>query len=311
MSMIPAQILIGVTWQSNPPFVEQLRQPAKGIALLSATLALGGAAAAVDLFVVGGGITPPGLPLISYTVLALVVMLSFALMFGGWPFMLPERRSVMRGMLMLVVCYIVSYGLFYFFFDFSFLRDAIGQSTGALPHGLFNANTAIVFAVTFSSGLSLLLHFDLWPLTAISILRRQPWLGLAWTVIALMFGCICMYLGVSVFRLTPLSFLARVPVPFVLGSIILLNAMEDSLFKEIRQPLRGICNASTATALGAGLVVVYEAVAHLIVGKSGANGQPDGNDALWMATAMLVTLLPLLVLVDFFRLWPFSYKRGT
>ena len=311
MSMIPAQILIGVTWHGNPHFAENLRQPAKGVALLFTTLALGAIAASIAFFIVGDGVAPPAFTLISYAVLTLVVMLWFALMFGGWPFVRPAENSFKRGLLMLFTCYVISYALLYIFFDFSFLRGAPGYATGFFPHGLFNANSAIVFVVTFSSALSLFLHFNLWPLTIISPLRRQPWLGLAWTILSLAFGYAGMYFGVSILGLSPLSFLAWVAVPFVLGSIIVLNAMEDSLFSKMRQPLKGICNTLAAIALAYGLAAAYSTAAHQIVIRSSENSPPNSTYALWMATAMLVTLLPLLVLIDFFALWPFSRKARS
>ena len=48
LCVIPMQIVVAVTWGANPGFVASLGQPAKGLVLLIATLAVGVVVAAVS-----------------------------------------------------------------------------------------------------------------------------------------------------------------------------------------------------------------------------------------------------------------------
>jgi hypothetical protein len=38
-------------------------------------------------------------------------------------------------------------------------------------------------------------------------------------------------------------FMVRVPIPFIFGSIVVLNMLQGSLFAKLEQPLKGVLNA--------------------------------------------------------------------
>lgn len=306
MSMTPAQVLICVTWGANPGFAANLRQPVKGVMLLCLTLAFGTLAAAIIFFAVGGGISPPGPMLVIYTILSVIVMFWLAIMFGGWPFTRMVRSETGSGLALLAACYGVSYLLFQTFFDFGFLHGAPVYVAALDPGGMFNANSALVFAVTATSILFLLLHFDLWPLTSVPALRQQPWLGMAWMALALAVGGLAMHLGVVVMRMEPLLFMVRVPIPFIFGTIVVLNMLQNSLFTGRGQPLRGICNTAVAAALGSVLAALYGLLAPLFAGTL-AMGTPSNDFERWLASALLGVTFPLLILfAEVFGLWPLA-----
>jgi hypothetical protein len=311
MAMIPAQILVGVTWGANPAFAANLEQPLKGMVMLLFTLAVGCAVAAIGFFTVGGGISPPAPMLVVYTILTVIVMFWLAIMFGGWPFMNSVKSPIGGGLLMLLACYGISYLLFQVFFDFGFMRGAPVYVAMLDPGGLFNANSALAFIVTAIAVLFLLLHFDLWPLTTVPALMRQPVLGLAWTALAVAVGGLAMYVGVAVMGMDPMLFMVRVPIPLIFGTIVVLNMLQNSLFASLVQPLKGFCNAFVAIVLGSLLAALYGLLAPLLTGTL-ATGAPGNDYERWLASALLGVTFPLLIFfAEYFRLWPFAEKPRT
>lgn len=311
MSMIPALILVGVTWRANPDFAAHLTQPAKGIALCFVVVTLGAIVAATDFFLVGGGVRPPPPMLVIYTITTVIVMFWLAVMFGGWPFVTAVKSPLVGGLLLLVACYGISYLLFHAFFDFGFMRGAPVYVAALDPRGLFNANLALVFIVTAIAVLFLLLHFDLWPLTAVPALRTQPWLGLAWTALAIAVGGLAMHVGVNVLKMDPLAFMVRVPIPFIFGTIVVLNMLQNSLFPRFDQPFKGVCNALVAGVLGMCLAALYGVLAPHVVGTL-ASGAPANDYERWLASALLGVTFPLLaIFADLFSLWPLVRKAKT
>ncbi len=124
---------------------------------------------------------------------------------------------------------------------------------------LFNANLALVFYMTAIGVMFLMLHFDLWPLTKFPGLMKQPVLGLVWTAICLASGGVLFYVGVFAMAMDPLQFMVRVPIPFIFGTIIVLNMLQGSLFAKHAQPLKGILSAAAAAVIGTGLALLYGA----------------------------------------------------
>lgn len=306
MCAIPTQILLGVSWGANPGFVARLVQPVKGGVLLIVTLVVGGAVAAACYGTVGGGIAPPVPMLVVYTIFTVIVMFWLAIMFGGWPFTRLCRTPTGSGLLMLVVCYGLSYLLFRIFCNFEFLRGAPVYVARLDPGGLFNANATLAFIVTAIAVLFLLLHFDLWPLTAMPALMRQPLQGLVWTALALMIGGLAMYVGVTVAHMSELSFMVRVPIPFIFGTIVVLNMFQNALFASFPQPRKGFCNFAAAVAIGGLLAFLYGRLAPILTGTLSA-GAPQFDYERWLASALLGVTFPLLIIfAEYFRLWPLT-----
>jgi hypothetical protein len=149
-----------------------------------------------------------------------------------------------------------------------------------------------------------MLHFDLWPLTKSASVMRQPVLGIVWTVIALILGGAAYYVGVNVLGTDVMAFLVRVPVPFIFGTIIVLNMLQNSLFAKLTQPVKGVANAIAAAVIGTVLAQIYGALATTVTGTV-KPGPPTYDFEVWLASALLSVTFPFLIFyAEFFKMWP-------
>jgi p-aminobenzoyl-glutamate transporter AbgT len=100
------------------------------------------------------------------------------------------------------------------------------------------------------------------------------------------------------------SFMVRVPIPFVFGTIIVLNMMHGSIFGKLAQPLKGLLNAIASAAIGTVLALLYGALAPLVTGKVNP-GPPSYDFEIWLASALLAVTFPFLICyAEFFKMWP-------
>ena len=139
---------------------------------------------------------------------------------------------------------------------------------------------------------------------------KQPVLGLMWTAICLALGGIVFYSGVFAMAMDPLQFMVRVPIPFIFGTIIVLNMLQGWLFTKYSQPWKGILNAVAAAAIGTRLALVYGALAPSISGEL-APGPPGNDFERWLASALLGVTFPFLIFyAEFFEFWPLKQKAA-
>jgi hypothetical protein len=225
-------------------------------------------------------------------------------MWGGWPFMNMIKSPVAAGIAMLVACYAATYIIFRVFFNYSFLQGAPVYVAALDPHGLFNAWNAVVYYVTVIAVMFLMLSFDLWPLTKFPAIMKQPLLGLVWSAICLIVGYVAFYIGVKALGMDVVSFMVRVPVAFIFGTIIVLNMLQGSLFSKLNQPVKGLLNIAAVAIVGTLLFQVYSALSGHVTGVLKA-GPPTYDYELWIASALLGVTFPLLIFhAEFFKLWP-------
>ena len=306
LSIIPMQIVVGITWRSKwPAFARTRPQPLKGLLLICVTLATGLVVGVSYFATVGGWVSPPTPMLVHAAIVSVVVTFWAAIMWGGWPFIL-MKNPVVAGLSMLVSCYTLNYLLFHLFYNYSFLAGAPAYVPALDPQGMFNALSALVFYVTALSIMFLMLHFDLWPLVKSPRLIEQPVLGIVWTLIALGLGGGLFYVGVNVVGMVPMQFLVAVPIPFIFGTIIVLNMLEGSLFTSLAQPLRGAASATAALVIGLVLAWIYRILAPAVTGALVA-GPPAYDLEVWLASALLSVTFPFLVFqAEFFKMWPLA-----
>ncbi len=302
--LIPTSIVIDVTWGGRHPRSAASRsQPSRGILLLGVTAAAGGAVGAVYFFTIGGGIDPPAPMLVHAAIVSVPVTFCFTIMFGGWPFV-RIRNPLAAGCVLLAAAYALNYALFQIFYDYGFMADAPVYAASIDPGGMFNAWSAVTFAVTSLSIMFLFLHFDLWPFAIAPRLLRQPVLGVVWTATALVLGGLVFHLGVGVMAMDSVLFMVAVPVPFIFGSIVMLKMLQASVFRNVKQPLRGLLSAGAAAVGGAILAWLYGVSAPLLAGELGS-GPPEYEFEIWLASALLGVTFPFLAFsADFFRMWP-------
>ena len=304
ISVIPMEIVIGIAWGcEKPEFAASRPQPIKGFLLILLTLLVGAIGGAATRAVVGGNLTSAVPMLMTCTIAMVVVTFTATIMFGGWPFNVLIKDPVAAGLSMLAACYVVNYLLFRLFFDYAFMQGAPVYVASLDPHGLFNANLALVFYITFNSTMFLVINFELWPFTRSASLMRQPVLGLAWTLLCLVLGGIVFYVGIFALRIDPLLFMVRVPIPFIFGTIIVMNMLHGTLFEKFAQPVRGILNALTAAVIGTLLALLYGVLSRSISGPL-RSGPPANDFEIWLASALLGVTFPFLIFyAEFLQFW--------
>jgi hypothetical protein len=200
---------------------------------------------------------------------------------------------------------VLTYVEFRVFFNYEFMQGAPVYLASA-PHGMFNAIMALVFHVTALAVMFLVLCFDLWPMTSSPGIMKQPVLGVVWSLIALAGAALAMWVGIGVFGMDPMAFLTGVTAPFIFGTIIVLNMLQNSLTGSMAQPAKGLANAIAASAIGVVLARVYAALAPLVTGTL-ASGPPGYDMEVWLANALLSVTFPFLIYYAvFFQYWPLN-----
>jgi hypothetical protein len=305
LCVIPMEIVIGITWLGrHPAFAARRRQPVKGILLTLVALGVGAVVAPIYMLLAGDGISPPTPMLAQCTIVSVVVTFWITIMWGGWPFTKALQNPVTAGIVILAAAYGLNYALFRVFFNYEFMQDAPVYVASLDPHGMFNAWSALVFYVTALAIMFLMLQFDLWPLTKFRSAMDQPTLGVIWTIVALIGGGLAYYIGVIVIRMDPVAFLIRVPIPFIFGTIVVLNMLENSLFQNLAQPVKGFANTIAAAVIGTALAQMYSALAPWVSGNV-SGGPPAYEFEIWLASALLSVTFPFMIFyAEFFRFWP-------
>jgi hypothetical protein len=99
-------------------------------------------------------------------------------------------------------------------------------------------------------------------------------------------------------------FLVQVPIPFIFGTIIVLNMLQGSLFRKLEQPTRGLGSAVAAAVCGVALARLYGTLAPVVSGTVNP-GPPSYDFEIWLASALLAVTFPFLIFfADFFEMWP-------
>jgi hypothetical protein len=175
---------------------------------------------------------------------------------------------------------------------------------------MFNAVSALVFYVTALAVMFLVLCFDLWPMTTVVGVMKQPVLGIVWTGVALAGAAVAMWIGVGRQGIDPMSFLTGVSAPFIFGSIIVLNMLQNSLFGKMSQPLKGVMNTIAAAAIGLVLAHLYVSLASTVSGRL-ETGPPGYEREIWLANSLLSVTFPFLIYhAAFLGFWPIPVRDG-
>jgi len=309
LCVIPIQIVMAVTWGTGQPsFAAKQPQPMGGLLLTLFALVVGAIATAGTIYLVGGRLTPPPPIVAHWVIVAVPVTFWAAIMWGGWPFTKLIKNPMAAGLTMLLVVYIVNGVLFRIFFNYEFMAGAPVYVASLDPHGMFNGWSALVFYVTALAGMFLMLCFDLWPLTTVGAIMKQPVLGIVWTICALLSAVVAFYVGMDVLHMDVVRFLIRVPVPLIFGSIIVLNMLQNSLSGTLTQPMKGIVNVIAVAAIGTALASGYGMLAPTVTGQLAA-GAPTYDFEIWLASACLSTTFPFLIFyAEFFKYWPLAKR---
>ncbi|WP_112133369.1 hypothetical protein [Glycomyces dulcitolivorans] len=309
MCAIPAALVIGVFWHAGQPaFIASRRQPLRGLLFLLLALVAAVVVALVYVVTIGAGTTPPTPPLVQAIIVSVVVTFWLTIIWQGWPFTKIKNKLV-GGTALLVAAYVLAIAVFVVCFDFAFLEGSPLYHADQDPGGLFNGWSAVAFLVTTVAVMFLTLHFDLWPLTRFEKLMKQPVLGAVWTVAVFALTAVVYLLGTGAFGQDAPVYLVTVPIPFIFGSILMLNTFEGSLFASFKQPLKGVLATVGAIVIGLVLSLVYRLLAPVLTADL-PSGAPTYDLEVWLASALLAVTFPLLAFhADFFTLWPIGDRE--
>jgi hypothetical protein len=101
----------------------------------------------------------------------------------------------------------------------------------------------------------------------------------------------------------------RVPIPFIFGTIVFLNMLQNSLFAALKQPLKGVANAAAAVIVGTVLAMLYSRLAPVVTGSLGS-GPPAYESEIWLASALLSVTFPFLIYyAEFLGFWPLKSDK--
>jgi hypothetical protein len=299
------QIVVGVVWETkHPAFAARCSQPMRGVLLTLISLGAAFVVAPLAVVTAGRGVYPPTPMLMHLIIVSVPITFWAAIIWAGFPFRPMIKNPVAGGVVMLLACYAANYLFFIIFFDYGFMRGAPVYNSAQDPHGVFNALSALVFYITALAIMFLLLHFDLWPLTKYATVMEQPVLGIVWTLLCLTAGAVIFFIGINLLHLDVMTFLIMVPIPFIFGTIIVLNMLQNCLFARMAQPWKGVTNTLAAAVIGSVLVRTYGLLGPSISGVLKA-GPPEYGYEIWVANALLSVTFPFLVFyAEFFKMWP-------
>jgi hypothetical protein len=305
MCIVTVLIVMLALWRTeHPQFAAAHPQPVKGIRTALVAMAGGAVVCALFFLIVGQGISPPAPMLMDFTVASVVMTFVVCIPWGGWPATALLKAPVAAGVLQLCIGYVVNYVLFRTLFNYAFMQGAPVYVAALDPQGLFSAAQVLPLYVSVLAALFLTLGFDVWPLTTSPGMMKQPVLGTVWTLLILAIGGAMFYVGTVVFAMDPVIYLVSVPVPFLFGSVVVLNMFANTLFASMAQPVKGVLNVSAAIVLGGGLSLIFWLVMPTVSGAL-PSGPPGYAAQLWLANALLAVTFPFLVIhAAFFDFWP-------
>ena len=315
LCLIPIQIVTAVLWKCGVPAFAGIggagkaAQPLKGILLLATGLVVGAVVAYVYWQIAGAGISPPAPMLAMCTIVSVIVTFWACIVWGGWPFTALIKNELAAGFATLIAAYVVNYFLFRVFFDYGFMRGAPVYVASLDPHGLVPAWNALSFYLTLLAGMFFIVNFDLWPMTSVPGIMKQPVLAVVWTAACFLLAAIAYNIGVHGMDMDPVAFMVRVPVPFVFGTIVVQNMMQGFLFSSMKQPVKGLANVATVIVVGQLLAAFYRAMAPLVTGDL-HSGPPAYDMEIWTASALLSVTFPFLIFhAAYFDFWPFQKSK--
>jgi hypothetical protein len=306
LALIPAQVVLVVL---VPGALAARAQPGRGAVLVSLTVAAAAVVSPLALRVVGEGVSPPGPIPTHYFVIVVPTTFFLAIAFGGWPFTLVSPNRWVVASAALAASYVITYVLFRTLFDYEAFRGTPVYLASA-PHGLADAVWMLVFYVTVLAGMFVLPHFDLWPLTRVPALMAQPLLGVVWMVLAVAIAAAVMA-AAGAAGMAPMFVLTRITAPFIFGTIVVLNMLQNSLFACVARPaIRGLLNVGVAAFGGLALASLFGAAAPVVVGPL-PSGAPGFEAEIWLVNALLSVTFPCLVyLAAFFEFWPLGRQKS-
>ena len=103
-----------------------------------------------------------------------------------------------------------------------------------------------------------------------------------------------MWVGVGMLGMDPMAFLTGVTAPFIFGTIIVLNMLQNSLFATMTQPAKGLANAIARGGDRRRPCASLRALVPMVSAPL-ASGPPGYDLEVWLANALLSVTFPFLI----------------
>jgi len=315
MAATPTQTVMGIVWENNyPTAIGKLPQPFKGLALLAITLVATVVIGYLLMLVGNGGYGDPSPHLMMFTICTIVATIWYLVLWGSWPLRNITDNQLVIGLGSLAVCYIGGYCLFQSLFDFSFMKDAPVYVASLDPGGPFKAWWILSYVVTTVSVSLALTLWDFWPVPQIAKGPEQPKFGIIASIYVFSVGSVIFFFFTEFLEMPLVEYMVRIPVCLIFGVFLSGAMMQNALFPNLVQPLRGIALTICAVV---GMVTMYwlfYALTPFLAGEELPFGPPTNTHELWLATATLGVSFPVIFLISgFFDFWPIkrTTKRGN
>lgn len=305
MCATPFQIMQAIVWHNGiPNGLNKLAQPLKGLSLMAMFFLASVIVMAILYYTVGQGMLSP--ILIHFVIQSVVVSLFVIIAFACWPISLFCKHPVALGIVTLIYCYLLNFGLFALFYDYQFFAALPFYQHSFDPGGIFNGITALTFAVTCASVLMLTTLFDFWPLSQLTQSDKQPLQGVLLTLMIVLIAYGMYALFVTKLAMDPMDFMVKGPVCIIFGTFLVQNMLQFQLFSELPQPRKGIFKSLICLAGALIMYQLYQWALPLLAGESLQAGPEHGyGKEIWIASAMLGITFPVINFVSGgFGFWP-------
>ncbi|WP_303318285.1 hypothetical protein Q4Q34_10720 [Flavivirga abyssicola] len=313
MAATPTQIIIGILWQNNLPFIkglDQKPQPYKGIilTLISALSGLVIGSLTILTLAKGNWILSPQLS--HYMIIVIITTIWLAVVVNFWPFIGRVKNIVGVGILTLILAYTLAYLIWVLFFNYESVAGLAPWYLDILdPKGAFNFVNAIVFIISCCPIILYLALFDSWILDRWTG-GKQPVKTIINTLLVLVITFAFQSFFVEVIKMDIMVYMVLVPICMVFGVFLVNNMTQFLLFEKTSQPLKGLYKIIVATSMGLLMYAIYYNLSPYITGEDLAAGKTGSYRLdLWIADIMLGISFPLiLVLTGFFSFWPIKKR---
>ena len=116
---VPVQVAIsGLFYAEKTIKLNELPQPIKGLIILLICIALGSIFTYLAFITVGGSIALPRPPLMSYSIIAVVVSFWYVIVWQCWPMSQMTKNPILIAGSVFVVCFGLAYLIFIYLFNF-------------------------------------------------------------------------------------------------------------------------------------------------------------------------------------------------
>ncbi|WP_298486914.1 hypothetical protein [uncultured Maribacter sp.] len=313
LAATPFQAIVGILWQNNLPFIkglDKIHQTTKGIILVIFTMLFGLLIGGLTLLIMGKGtgiLTPQ---LNHFLITSIIITLWLIIIVNFWPFIGKIKNITIVGFCTLILAFGIAFIVWKIFFNYESISNLVPWYVESLdPKGVFDFSTTIVYIITCCPVLLYLALFDDWFLEKWSG-AIQPGKAILNTNIILGISYIFQFFFTKVIGMDVMVYMVMVPISMVFGVFLVNNSTQFFLFKNIRQPLKGIYKMIAATIFGLSMYVLYFNMGAWITGQemaSGANGNYQLD--LWVADTMLGISFPLIIVITgYFNYWPLKSK---